>query len=630
LDAIRNFPGLVVVSAGNRGVNMDTYEDYDGLLPENNRPTNLIITGSVDSRDRRSNHIGWSSNFGDRTVCIFAPGSSIRTTNNNGWYTNVSGTSFAVPHVVGTAALMLSVNPNLSGVYLRNAIINNAEEIAITVPTIAEPQIVRRLNAYAEVSSVAPFITRNRGSMEIEITGLRHTHLTTLFMPPHINNRIVTSIAPSAFFNTSLTSVVLPPTIAYIGDGAFFSNNLTSLTLPSTVIHIGIGAFGQNPNLQSVTIMRPITQGITTSGLGSFHSTHHSLQIFVPTKACAAAYRDAPNWNTYRNRIHAFFSITVDPTGVFFPTMIEGQTLPAVQNTRVYNTGNQPTGVLSITADNNNFIFPTTIASIPVGGFSYIAISPSSNLSAGSHATILTVMGNNGISQSFVAWVFVEPYAMGITVTPKELFFASMIEGAILPVSQAVFLDNPWGLPLIISPGNNNFAIMPFWCFVNYSIGWGISPVSWLLAGEHITVFTVIRTDTNEVLGAFTARITVYPRVWEIELCSISHEFDSIYKGDPLPFGHTFTVTNTGNQATGWMSIYFNQTYFMGYVSSIPVGGYREITIIPSSGLKAGIHTYVFTIVGNNGVFAVFSVSITVKQATPDYDLRFVCGRVGC
>lgn|GEM_PF-5858743 len=55
-----------------------------------------------------------------------------------------------------------------------------------------------------------------------------------------------------------LTSVTIPPTITYIGEGAFAHNRLISVSIPNSVTHIGEGAF-MNNQLSSVSISHGVT-----------------------------------------------------------------------------------------------------------------------------------------------------------------------------------------------------------------------------------------------------------------------------------------------------------------------------------------------------------------------------------
>ena len=46
------------------------------------------------------------------------------TSNPTNEYTYFNGTSCSAPHVTGVAALLLSINPNLTTIQLKNAILN--------------------------------------------------------------------------------------------------------------------------------------------------------------------------------------------------------------------------------------------------------------------------------------------------------------------------------------------------------------------------------------------------------------------------------------------------------------------------------------------------------------------------
>ena len=95
---MRSKGGVVVMSAGNSG----------GL---NNFPASnaIIVASATDSKDARAS---WSS-YGPY-VDVAAPGVSIYTTFRGGGYGYVSGTSFSSPIVAATAALLLSINPDLA------------------------------------------------------------------------------------------------------------------------------------------------------------------------------------------------------------------------------------------------------------------------------------------------------------------------------------------------------------------------------------------------------------------------------------------------------------------------------------------------------------------------------------
>lgn len=85
---------------------------------------NVISVGGTNQNDLRANF----SNFGNN-LDIVAPGVGIRSTTLLNEYNTQDGTSFAAPQVSAIAALILSVNPNLTGQEVRNIIESTAQKV---------------------------------------------------------------------------------------------------------------------------------------------------------------------------------------------------------------------------------------------------------------------------------------------------------------------------------------------------------------------------------------------------------------------------------------------------------------------------------------------------------------------
>jgi subtilisin family serine protease len=118
---------LVVVSAGNSGRDIDAKPSYPAAIAA----PNLIGVAGTAPEDGRS--LDPQSNFGRLNVQLAAPGQEILSTGNDGSYVYKSGTSMASPMVAGVAALMASVNPNLSAADLRGQLLQHATRAPVAV-----------------------------------------------------------------------------------------------------------------------------------------------------------------------------------------------------------------------------------------------------------------------------------------------------------------------------------------------------------------------------------------------------------------------------------------------------------------------------------------------------------------
>ena len=211
-SAIANYPGLFVNAAGNDNVDADTTSIYPGSY----NLSNMIIVGAHSSNGEKRG----TSNYGSKNVDIFAPGSGIMSTVPGNTYDYDSGTSMAAPFVTGVAALMLSVNPDLSAKELKESIMGNARIPNVNGTNPIEGLCVTNgiLDAYKAVSSVAldMYGTSVMGLQENASKEVRHVTI-----PKTYNNTSITALDVRAFNNyTTLES--------------FYYDH--SISIPSTVV----------------------------------------------------------------------------------------------------------------------------------------------------------------------------------------------------------------------------------------------------------------------------------------------------------------------------------------------------------------------------------------------------------
>ncbi|HEX8458172.1 MAG TPA: S8 family serine peptidase [Pyrinomonadaceae bacterium] len=112
---------LFIAAAGNSSTNNDARPHY----PSNYDLPNVLSVAALT----RNDVLARFSNYGAKTVHIAAPGAEIMSTWLGNQYEEHSGTSMATPVVSGVAALILSVNPDLSVTDLRKRLLETVDKL---------------------------------------------------------------------------------------------------------------------------------------------------------------------------------------------------------------------------------------------------------------------------------------------------------------------------------------------------------------------------------------------------------------------------------------------------------------------------------------------------------------------
>jgi len=105
---------LLIHSAGNDGQDIDTQKDFPTRYYQDGKEAPNWLEVGATAWDQDDNFVARFSNYGKKSVDLFAPGVDIYSTVPKNKFKKESGTSMSCPTVTGVAALLMSYFPDLT------------------------------------------------------------------------------------------------------------------------------------------------------------------------------------------------------------------------------------------------------------------------------------------------------------------------------------------------------------------------------------------------------------------------------------------------------------------------------------------------------------------------------------
>ncbi len=124
---------LLIHAAGNSAENIDEANNYPNDKFGRRKDWPNWIEVGASSWGSENNYVGVFSNYGKKTVDVFAPGVAIYSLAPGNEYQDAQGTSMAAPVTTGVAALLLSYFPELRAEQVKDILMKSVRGIDVKV-----------------------------------------------------------------------------------------------------------------------------------------------------------------------------------------------------------------------------------------------------------------------------------------------------------------------------------------------------------------------------------------------------------------------------------------------------------------------------------------------------------------
>jgi hypothetical protein len=294
-------------------------------------------------------------------------------------------------------------------------------------------------------------------------------------------------------------------------------------------------------------------------------------------------------------------------SGHTFPEAVEGYGAQTPWELIVSNTGNRPSGNLTLalsgTGSGSFTLSTASIGSIAVRNTGSFTVWPNAGLAVGYHSATVTASGGNGIDASFSVgfWVVLKaPTGIAVTTLPSKTTY--FVGDTFTPAGMVVTADYNDGSQAVVT-------------------GYNLSSPDMSTGGTKTVTVSYYAEGSGTKTTTF--QIMVAPHSYDISLKNngsvlSSYDFQEAVEGYGAQTSLTVSVSNTGSQPTGGLALALSGTGSGSFtlstasIGSITVGNTGGFTVSPNTGLAVGYYSATVTASGGNGISASFSVSFRV------------------